>query len=172
MADDAIPSQSEPTLLDRGFQLAYIGAYRAMRIYWMLRHPTTNGSLVALWNRGEVLLVRNSYVPYYCLPGGYVRKGETARDAALRELSEEVGISANSEQLEAVFDETHQWEGKNDHVQIFALELSARPAVRVDHREVVEASWWTPERALSLVLFPPVRRVLEGTARGSARARS
>jgi hypothetical protein len=45
-------------------------------------------------------------------------------------------------------------------VRIFTLELPARPHIAVDHREVVEASWWTPERALSLNLFPPLRRVL------------
>jgi hypothetical protein len=31
----------------------------------------------------------------------------------------------------------------------------------VDHREVVEAAWWPPERALSLELFPPLRDVIE-----------
>jgi 8-oxo-dGTP diphosphatase len=147
--------------VDRGFQLAYVCAYQVMRAYWRVRHPTTHGTLVALWNRGEVLLVRNSYVPYYGLPGGYVRRGETPRQAALRELVEEVGISAQADELELVLDETNEWEGKHDHVQIFALDLTARPNVVVDHREVVEASWWSPERARSLDLFPPLRRVLE-----------
>ncbi len=153
--------RSEPTLLDRGFQLAYICAYRAMRTYWKVRRPTTHGTLIALWNRDEVLLVRNSYVPYYCLPGGYLQRGETARDAAVRELHEEVGITAEPEKLELVLDRTHDWEGKRDHVQIFALDLSSRPSVEVDHREVVDAAWWTPERALSLELFPPLREVIE-----------
>jgi 8-oxo-dGTP diphosphatase len=153
--------RSEPSLVDRGFQLAYFCAYRAMRTYWKLRRPTTHGTLIALWNRDEVLLVRNSYLPYYCLPGGYLRRGETARDAAVRELHEEVGITAEADTLELVLDRTHDWEGKRDHVQIFALDLPTRPSVEVDHREVVEAAWWSPERALSLKLFPPLREVLE-----------
>jgi 8-oxo-dGTP diphosphatase len=153
--------RSEPTLVDRGFQLAYVCAYRAMRTYWKVRRPTTHGTLIALWSRGEVLLVRNSYVPYYGLPGGYLRRGETARDAAVRELHEEVGITADAAQLELVLDRTHEWEGKLDHVQIFALEVPSRPSVEVDHREVVEAAWWPPERALSLELFPPLRDVIE-----------
>jgi 8-oxo-dGTP diphosphatase len=150
-----------PTFVDRGFQLAYVCAYRLMRSYWRLRHPTTHGSLVAIWNRGEVLLVRNSYVPYYGLPGGYVRRGESARDAAMRELFEEVGVTAKSDDLRLLLEETHEWEGKHDHVQIFALELPNRPTIAVDNREVVEASWWPPSRALSLNLFPPLRHVLE-----------
>ncbi len=153
--------RSEPTLLDRGFQLAYVCAYRAMRAYWKVRRPTTHGTLIALWNRDELLLVRNSYVPYYSLPGGYLRRGETAREAAVRELREEVGITMDAQGLELVLDTTHDWEGKRDHVQIFALELPSRPSVEVDNREVIEAAWWPPEKALGLELFPPLRRVIE-----------
>jgi ADP-ribose pyrophosphatase YjhB (NUDIX family) len=167
MAENATPNRPGPTLVDRGFQLAYLCAYQLMRRYWALRHPTTHGALVVLQNGGEVLLVRNSYVPYYSLPGGYVRSSETAREAALRELVEEVGVSANGDELELVLDVTHEWEGKHEHVEIFVLQLSTRPSIAVDHREVVEASWWTPERALSLNLFPPLRRVLEMKVRPS-----
>jgi ADP-ribose pyrophosphatase YjhB (NUDIX family) len=155
------PSGSGPTIVDRGFQLAYVCAYKLMRAYWKVRRPTTHGALVTLWNQGEVLLVRNSYVRYYTAPGGYVGRRETARQAALRELREEVGVSAENERLEQVLEERHKWEDKEEHVTIFALELPARPVVEVDHREVIEASWWTPERALALDLFPPLRRVIE-----------
>jgi 8-oxo-dGTP diphosphatase len=159
MSDRSQPTQ--PTLLDRGFQLAYVCAYRAMRTYWKVRHPTTHGTLVTLWNQGEVLLVRNSYVPYYSLPGGYIRKDETPQQAVVRELSEEVGIIADPDQLQLVLDRTHEWEGKHDHVRIFSLELSSRPNITVDNREVIEATWVSPARALELQLFPPLREVIE-----------
>jgi 8-oxo-dGTP diphosphatase len=160
MTDRTTPARAEATLVDRAFQLAYFCAYRGMRLYWKATHPTTNGTLVAMWHRGEVLLVRNSYVPYYSLPGGYMRRDEAPADAVLRELREEVGVTARAEDLELVYDETREWEGKNDHVRIFRLEVPIRPEIRVDHREVIEASWWTPEKARELTLFPPVRAVL------------
>ncbi|HEX3772339.1 MAG TPA: NUDIX hydrolase [Polyangiaceae bacterium] len=160
--------RSQPTLVDRGFQLAYVCAYRAMRTYWKVRHPTTHGTLVTLWNAGEVLLVKNSYVPYYSLPGGYIRKDETARRAVVRELTEEVGVIADPDQLELVLERTHEWEGKHDHVQIFSLELGSRPNIAVDNREVVEAAWYTPARALELRLFPPLREVIERRASGAS----
>lgn len=135
-------------------------------MYWKLAHPETNGALVMLWNRGELLLIRNSYVPHYGLPGGYIRRGETPEAAAVRELGEEIGISANASDLELVFDRTQPWEGKRDHVRIFRLEVADRPEVRVDYREVIDAAWWSPEHALTLSLFPPVRTVLEERGRG------
>ena len=156
-----VRTMSRPTFVDRGFQVAYAGAYRMMRVYWRLRHPVTHGALVAMWNHGEVLLVRNSYVPYYCLPGGYVRRGESGRDAAIRELSEEVGVSAKGQELKLELEERHEWEGKDDHVVIFALDVPARPEVHVDHREVVDAAWFSPAAALSLDLFPPIRHMLD-----------
>jgi ADP-ribose pyrophosphatase YjhB (NUDIX family) len=153
-----------PTVLDRGFQLAYVCAYQLMRAYWRVKRPLTHGALVALWNQGEILLVKNSYVRYYSLPGGYVHSGEEARAAAVRELREETGLDARADQLKQVLDVTHDWEGKRDHVEIFALEIEKRPEVHIDHREVVEASWFTKERALALNLFPPLRTAIE--ARG------
>ena len=155
-----------PTPVDRAFQLAYVCAYRVMRTYWSLRHPRTHGALIALWNQGELLLVRNSYVPYYSLPGGYVNSSETGREAARRELREEVNLTVAPEQLESVLDEHHDWEGKREHIEIFSVEIAERPALRIDNREVIEASWFSPERALELDLFPPIRRVLEAK-RGS-----
>jgi ADP-ribose pyrophosphatase YjhB (NUDIX family) len=138
-----------------------------MRVYWAVRHPTTQGSLVALWNRGEILLIRNSYLDYYSLPGGYVRRGESPQQAALRELAEEVGVSTDLDRLELALEETNDWVGKRDHVRIFELELSARPVVEVDYREVVDAGWWSPEQALSLRLFPPLYRLIEARRKRS-----
>jgi 8-oxo-dGTP pyrophosphatase MutT (NUDIX family) len=132
-----------------------------MRTYWSLRHPKTHGALIALFNGGELLLVRNSYVPYYSLPGGYVNGSETGRDAARRELREEVNLTVAPDQLELVLDEHHEWEGKREHIEIFCVELPERPVLRIDNREVIDASWFSPERALTLDLFPPIRRVLQ-----------
>jgi 8-oxo-dGTP diphosphatase len=149
------------TLVDHGFRLAYRAAYQLMRVYWTVRRPNTHGALVALWHDGEILLIKNSYVAYHSLPGGYVARNETGREAAVRELREEVGIDARVEQLEPLFDETNAWEGKRDHVEIFGLDLEQRPSVAIDRREVISADWFKPERALELNLFPPLRRIIE-----------
>lgn len=149
-----------PSPVDKAFQLAYVCAYRLMRTYWTLRHPRTHGALVALFNAGDVLLVRNSYVPYYSLPGGYVQSTETGLEAALRELREEVNVTVAAGELSPLLDEQHDWEGKREHIEIFGVEIGERPVLVIDHREVVAADWFSLDAALQLELFPPLRRVL------------
>jgi 8-oxo-dGTP pyrophosphatase MutT (NUDIX family) len=132
-----------------------------MRVYWGVLHPQTHGALVAIWHQGKVLLVRNSYVRYYSLPGGYVHPRETGREAALRELLEETGIRADPSALRLALDEQHEWEGKREHIEIFELDVAEPSPVKVDNREVVQAEFFAPEKALELDLFPALRRVIE-----------
>lgn len=43
---------------------------------------------------GKILAMKNGRTPYYFLPGGRVRLGETVEDAVLREIREELEIDA------------------------------------------------------------------------------
>ena len=148
-------------MIDLFYRVAYRCAYKLMRVYWTVLHPATHGALVALWHDGEVLLVRNSYVPYHSLPGGYVREQERGRDAALRELNEELHISVRPEDLKLAVDHFHEWEGKREHVEIFELDVTLRPQMKVDNREVISAGFFTPAQALEQRLFPPIRLAIE-----------
>ena len=149
------------TIVDSGFRIAYRTAYQLMRIYWRVARPTTKGALIAIWHNGELLLVRNSYVSYYCVPGGYLKPGETPVMAAVREVAEEVSIQARPGALRVGREETHTWEGKSDEVTIFDLEVEERPAFRIDRREVITAGFYSPRQALAFDLFPPLRRHIE-----------
>jgi 8-oxo-dGTP diphosphatase len=151
---------ARPNLVDLAYQLGYFGAYRLVRLYWKARRPLTHGALVALWCEGRVLLVRNSYVGYYSAPGGYLRPGETARDAAVRELREEVGVVVDPARLVQSVEVTHDWEGRRDHVVVFSLEVTERPVVHVDYREVVEAFWFEPHEVARSEVFPPLKQAI------------
>jgi 8-oxo-dGTP diphosphatase len=147
-------------MIDRLYRVAYRGAYRMMRVYWAVMRPQVHGALVAIWNNGEILLVKNSYVRYWSLPGGYVHHGETGRAAAIRELIEETGIRAGASELRLALDQQHLWEGKREHIEIFELDVTTRPTIKVDNREVVEATFFSPKKALELELFEPLRKVI------------
>ena len=50
----------------------------------------------------RLMLVRRSVAPkigHWCLPGGFMELGETPREAALRELTEETGIAGRIDRL-------------------------------------------------------------------------
>lgn len=52
---------------------------------------------IAVWRNETVLLVERAKPPvagHWSLPGGHIEPGETASEAALRELSEETGVTA------------------------------------------------------------------------------
>ena len=147
-------------MIDAIYRAAYRLAYQGARIYWRLFRPDNNGALVAIWHQGRVLLIKNSYVKHYSLPGGNVRSGETALMAAIRELKEEINLSIAGARLKVALDHEHIWEGRLDHVVIFELDLDHEPTIQVDNREVVSAEWLRPEQALELHLFPPLRQVI------------
>jgi 8-oxo-dGTP diphosphatase len=154
--------------LDRLYQLAYRAAFQGARVYWKIFRPINHGALVAMWHEGKILLVKNSYLDYFSLPGGHVKEGEQPLDAAVRELKEEIDLVVAPERLAPALEETHEWQGRPDHVVIFHLELSEAPKIRVDNREVVKAEWCTPEQALDRNLFPLLRRVIQERASATA----
>lgn len=45
-------------------------------------------------NDGKILVMRDERSPYFYLPGGRVKLGETAEDAVIREIEEELNITA------------------------------------------------------------------------------
>lgn len=66
------------------------------RAWWFVARPRVEGVLaVPLTPEGRLVLVRLTYDHGWHLPGGGVKRGETAEAAVLRELAEEIGMSAH-----------------------------------------------------------------------------
>ncbi len=51
---------------------------------------------------GQALIVKAHYKPYWSFPGGVIDKDETPKEAAIREVKEEVGIALDAANLEFV----------------------------------------------------------------------
>lgn len=141
-------------MLDASIRLGYRAAHRLLRAYWYVRRPRTRGALVAIWFEGKLLLVKSSYRKQLSLPGGYLRKNERPREAAARELHEELGIDVRPESLEHAYGGEHRFENRDDRVDIFELHATAPLSVRVDGREVVSARLCTAREALGMDLVP------------------
>lgn len=100
----------------------YFIADQIRRFFWRIIKPTTVGVKILCLNNEKVLLIKTSYSPGWQLPGGGVRKGETALEAAARELEEECNITQANLRLEGIY--SNFFEGKNDHIVLFSTELS------------------------------------------------
>ncbi len=108
---------------------------------------------------------------YYSFPGGGVDRNEPFLEAAVRELREEVALEVSKGSLDLDVIMHHQWDGKQDHVEVYRYECSEFPRVRIDNREVVKAEFVTPEEALRHRLFRPARKHIEQEMARQAAAR-
>jgi 8-oxo-dGTP pyrophosphatase MutT (NUDIX family) len=141
-------------MLNALIRAVYRVAHWGLRLLWFIRRPETTGALVAVWHRGRVLLVKNSYRAQLTLPGGYIRPREDRRTAAARELREEVGINVQPKRLVHAYHGTHVFEHRQDTLDIYELDMETEPKVQVDNREVVRAEFLTPDEALSMQVVP------------------
>jgi 8-oxo-dGTP diphosphatase len=107
-----------------------------------------------LWHGEKVLLVRTSYQDVWMAPGGGIETGETPAQAALREVSEELGLQLTSEQLHPALVVEHFWNNRHDKVHIYEVQLSVEPKLNIDNREVVEARFVTPSQVKSFNVAP------------------
>ena len=130
-----------------------------MRVYWRVKRPLTHGALVTLWHRGEV---RPELVRLVLQLTRRLRApGRGGPRCGRARAGEEIGLAVRQAELVPVLDVTHDWEGKRDRVEIFSLDVDARPEIRIDHREIIDAAWFSKESAFALNLFPPLWTAIE-----------
>jgi 8-oxo-dGTP diphosphatase len=135
------------------------------------RSPIAAVGVVCL--RGEdVLMVRRGAPPLedaWSLPGGRIEWGERAADAALRELKEETGCSADVigliDVVDAVF--TRRSGGDAPWGHYVLIDYAARwtegePTAGDDARE---ARFFTPAELGALDLWSETRRIIEAARR-------
>lgn len=132
-------------------------------IYRRIMQPVTVGVRALVVNKGRVLLVRQHGRELWVLPGGGAERGETLRDAALREVREETGCEAHAERLLGMYCSRH--EGMTNHVAVFVCRPMSEPRPKLDF-EIAEARYW-PIDALPPTTHAMVRRRLAEYAVGA-----
>ncbi|SNB66532.1 ADP-ribose pyrophosphatase YjhB, NUDIX family [Arboricoccus pini] len=128
---------------DASMRLVYKAAIALLKIWWFVRRPAGQGACVLLWHRESLLVVRLSYRRGLSLPGGGMKRGETPKQAAMRELEEEIGLSLDPACLtplpSALLIEDH----RRITTHFFVHHLDDPPLLRVDNREIVWARFMT-----------------------------
>jgi 8-oxo-dGTP pyrophosphatase MutT (NUDIX family) len=126
--------------LDRPLRLALTAAHGLLRLGWIIRRPRTFGAhALALTPEGKVILVKLRYAPGWRLPGGGHRANEDPRDAVLRELREEIGMTGHGRvRLAAELEERPHF--KRDLASLLIVEdVRYRPKWTWEVERVIEA---------------------------------
>jgi len=77
-------------------RLGLTAAHKLLKATWFVRRPRTYGAhALAFTPEGKLILVKLRYAPGWRVPGGGRHRGEAAEDAGLRELREEIGMTAH-----------------------------------------------------------------------------
>lgn len=106
----------------------------------LTRGKTLGVRVIARDADGGVMLVRHTYLQGWWLPGGGVDRGETAPDAAVRELQEEAGLRATTRpRLLSIHSNERFFPG--DHVLIFAVDAH-EPTEMSSRHEIAEARFF------------------------------
>ena len=130
--------------------------YRLYQIYLFFVRPLTFGVRVLLLRGEQVLLVRQTYMEGWFMPGGGILKGETLEQAARREVREEVHATLNSISLLGAYSNFKEW--KSDHNILF---LSEDFTLGGGHDDEIAEARFFPLDALPPGLWPGHRQRLE-----------
>jgi 8-oxo-dGTP pyrophosphatase MutT (NUDIX family) len=125
-------------------------------------HQRSAGGLVV---RGEaILLISTQEGRRWQLPKGHIEDGETAEQAAVREVKEETGITGR---VVARLPEVEYWyveKGKlrvHKRVDYFLLDYQDGDVADFDASEVSGAAWFSWDEGLAKLSFDNERRVAE-----------
>jgi 8-oxo-dGTP pyrophosphatase MutT (NUDIX family) len=88
--------------------------------------PVTLGVRVAAFDGPKILLVRHTYMAGWHMPGGAVDRGESAADAAVRELQEETWVEAEGTPRLIGF-YFNPMKTKSDHIALYVCDRWRAP---------------------------------------------
>jgi 8-oxo-dGTP diphosphatase len=128
-------------------------------IYYFLCRPKTKGVKALIQYKDSLLFIQNTYgYSYWNFPGGGVQKGESPKNAILREAVEEVGIKLPRLKLCGSFINTTQY--KTDTVYVFLAKVS-NSKFKIDPKEIKKAKWIKISDLKKILKKPVVLKSLE-----------
>ncbi len=134
---------------------------KLFHLFFLLKRPMTLGVRVLVENdKGEVLLVKHTYVEGWYLPGGGVETTETMAQTAAKELREEVGFEIIGEpKLLGIYKNSSA--SKRDHVAIYKAEEWREVERFTPNREIAEIGFFAVDDLPKDITAGNLRRIRE-----------
>jgi 8-oxo-dGTP diphosphatase len=104
-------------------------------------------ALVVLWHDDDCLLVFNRFRMAWELPGGMIDPGESAREAAFRELVEESGQRPDGLDFAGVARVWYAPAQRLEHLAIYQGRMAV-PSPFTPNEEMSDSVWWNPAERL------------------------
>jgi len=130
----------------------------------VVKREFSSGGIVAR-KKGKafyILLIKDSY-GRWTWPKGHIEKSEASKDAALREIQEEVGLN-DVKILEKVGQTQYFYKLKKvlrfKTVFLYLCETN-RVGLKIQALEIDDAKWFTPKDALETVEYKGARQLLK-----------
>lgn len=139
------------------------GVHALRRFYWWLARPVTRGArAIVVDPKGDVLLVRHTYLEGWYLPGGKVHSGESYKNALIRELKEELGLQ-DIDASRMLGEYKNEYDYKKDTIEVFIVEKFTHTSKK--HFEIAEWGFFSPEALPEKTSSGSCRRIEEWRGR-------
>ncbi len=137
-----------------GFRFIISNLYPPLKPFVRLFSRSSQGVKVAIFYKGKLLLIRNTYRKGWTLPGGGVKKDESPEQAAIRELREEVGISIPKLNSHGTIKLDFE---RNSFVTVFSGRVNSID-FQIDGLEIDEAKWVDTKELSKMDILPVASR--------------
>jgi len=117
------------------------------------RQLSMPASLIVVRFGASVLMLFDGWRQQWELPGGMREPGETARQAAVRELAEETGIGAVDLDFVAVVEWDLRRPSRREYAAIYRTDLQVAPQLVVND-EALAFLWWDPQSSATEQMNP------------------
>lgn len=121
-----------------------------VEFYTQLYKRAASVNVVIEDEQGRLLILKAHYKPYWSLPGGWIEEGDTPREAAVREVLEEIGLELDAANLELAGMVDRVSSLADTYLFIFRMidPVDSRVKLQLQSDEIAEYDWVSRQEVL------------------------